>query len=69
MALVPRLFRESPHSDYLVLVEASDADVAHVQYGLGPQVLQGVTPLQLQLFQSETNIQYTARNKLCFGRR
>ena len=69
MALVRRFFRESPRSDYLVLVESGDADVAQVQDGLGPQVLQGVTPLQLQLFQSETNFQYTARNKLCFGRR
>ena len=32
-------------SDYLVLVEAVDADVAQVQDGLGPQVFQGVTPL------------------------
>ena len=32
-------------SDYLVLVEAGDADVAQVQDGLGPQVFQGVTPL------------------------
>ena len=42
-------------SDDLVLVEAGDADVAQVQDGLAPQVLQGVTPLQLQLFQPLTN--------------